>query len=295
MKIIVCLKEVVDPSLSLDAGLRHNMIFGAGVPLRLDPSDSAALALALDLKSSMEKSLEITLLSIGPARVESYLRNGFALGADKIVRIWENGFTRLSSFLKVRLLAAAVSMFGADIIFTGTRSLDTASGVVGPMLAARLSLPCVADVGSLTLDPKGEIITATRHIGRGEREKVECPVPAVITIRGEGKLPYAPLDRFVESRRIDVPVLSLFDLGIPAAEFENEPARFGGQDYPRPRPVKVPPLDASLPAFDRILQLLQGGISRRRKIMLEGNSDEQAERIFRLLLEDGVLKVSHKV
>ena len=53
----------------------------SGLPRRLNPSDAAALALALDLKSA-NPGVEITAISIGEERVESYLRNALALGAD---------------------------------------------------------------------------------------------------------------------------------------------------------------------------------------------------------------------
>jgi electron transfer flavoprotein beta subunit len=295
MKIIACLKEVIDPTLSLDAGLRYITVSREGIPLRLNPADAAALAIALELKSGSGSPVELTLLSIGPGTVESYLRNGLALGADKAVRIWEDGFNGLSSFRKAKLLAAAVSLFGADIVFTGARGLDTANGLVGPLIAARLGLPCIADVSGLEMAADRKTVIATRHVGRGEREKVGCPLPAVITVRGEGRLPCASLDSFIDSRRSEVVLLSAADLGVSAAELENDPIRVTGLGYPRPRPVSVPPLDMSLPAFDRILQLLQGGVSRRQGLMLQGTADEQADLLFRLLIEDGVLKPARDV
>jgi hypothetical protein len=59
---------------------------------------------------------------------------------------------------------------------------------------------------------------------------------------------------------------------------------------PRPRTRKVPTPDSSLPAFYRTLELLKGGISGRRGLMLEGDSEEIADRLFDILLEEGVLK-----
>ena len=45
MKIIVCLKEVVDPTLNIDFGLTNNVVFREGLPLKLNPADAAALAI----------------------------------------------------------------------------------------------------------------------------------------------------------------------------------------------------------------------------------------------------------
>ena len=291
MKIIVCLKEVVDPALSLDFGLRNRVAFREGLPLRLNPNDATALTMALGLKPPDEgNQAEITLVSIGPERVESYLRNGLALGADKAVRIWGEDFTELSPHRKARLLTGAISLYGADLVFTGARSLDTGNGQVGPLMAGWLGLPCISDVVSIEIDEEQNSVNLIRDIGRGERERVRRSFPAVITVRGEGKLPYASLDRLIESRYGEVTRLSPADLGISGEELHNDPTIVTDLVYPRPHPRKVPPLDSSLPAFYRILQLLEGGISKRKGLMLQGSSEELAEQLFELLKEEGVIR-----
>ena len=291
MKIIVCLKEVIDPTLSLDFGLRNSVIFNEGLPLKLNPNDAAALAMALDLKSPEAGfPVEITVISIGPARVESYLRNGLALGADKAIRIWEEDYNVLSSYQKARLLSGAIKLSGADLVITGARSLDTGNGQVGPLIAGQLDFPCICEVVSIELNAAQNNVILIKDIGRGEREKIQCTLPAVITVRGEGKLPYASLDRLIESKYGEVTLLSPADLGISSFELKNDPTRVTDLAYPRPRSVKVPPLDTSLPAFYRILQLLEGGISKRKGRMLQGSSEELAEQLFQLFLDEGVIK-----
>jgi len=108
MKIIVCLKEIIDSTISLGSGLRNVVVFREGLPLTLNPHDAEALAMALAFRSPYNESpVEITLVSIGPERVESYLRNGLALGADRAVRIWGEGFESLSPYQKAVLLSGA--------------------------------------------------------------------------------------------------------------------------------------------------------------------------------------------
>jgi electron transfer flavoprotein beta subunit len=287
MKIIVCLKEVIDPALSL----RNSAVFKEGLPLKLNPYDAAALAMALELKWAQAGTpVEITVISIGTDRVEGYLRDGLALGADKAIRIWEEGFDGLSAYQKARLLSGAVKLLGADLVFTGSRSLDTGNSQVGPLLAGWLGLPCVGEVASIALNAERNSVILIKDIGRGERERLQCPLPAVITVRGEGKLPYASLESLIESKYREITLPSPADLGISATELKNDPTRTTSLAQPRPKPVKVPPLDTSLPAFYRILQLLEGGISRRKGRMLTGSSEELAEQLFRLFLEEGILK-----
>ena len=294
MKIIVCLKEVIDTNLSLDFGLRNELVFREGLPLRLNPNDAEALAIALGLKPTGKGSpVEITLISIGPERVESYLRNGLASGSDRAIRIWEEDFMELSSHQKAKLLSKAVSLSGADLVLTGARSMDTGNGQVGPLIAACLDLPCVTEVVSLELDKEQKSINLTKDIGRGEREIIQCTLPAVIAVKGEErKLPYASLDKLLESKYSEITLLSPADLAIFPAELKKDPTRVTGLTYPRPRPKRVPTPESSLPAFYRILKLLEGGISRRQGMILQGSSEELADQLFELLIAEGVIKPS---
>ena len=111
-----------------------------------------------------------------------------------------------------------------------------------------------------------------------------CSLPAVITVKGgEGKLPYASLDKVLESQQNEVSLLSLADLGISPLELNNGAIKVGGLSFPRPRTRKRPAPESSLPAFYRILKLLEGGVSKRQGIMLEGSSAEMADQLFELL------------
>jgi electron transfer flavoprotein beta subunit len=289
MKIIVCLKEVIDPTLSLDNGLRHRFVFHEGLPHRLNPSDAAALALALDLKAT-NAGVEITVVSIGAERVESYLRNALALGADKAARIWDESFSEISPYQKALLLSAFASISGTDLVLTGVKSLDTANGQVGLMLAARLGFPCVVNAVSLDFNTGDNSLNIVKELGRGEREKLRCPLPAVVAVKGEGKLPYAPLDKFVDSQSTEITMFSIADLSVSPATLENDPVKVTGLAFPRPPTVKAPPLDSSLPAFYRILQLLEGGIVKRKGTIFQGSPDALAEQLLQLFLKEGVLK-----
>ena len=291
MKIIVCLKETIDTGLNLEPGLRHGVVFREGLPLLLNPDDASALSLALGLRPlSGETTVEIVLISIGPERVEDYLRQGLALEADKAFRIPSEGMDSLSPYRKAALLAGAVNMLGADLVLAGSKSLDNGSGQTGPLIAARLSFPCVVDAIEVELEEEMQFIKVTRDIGRGMREKLRCTLPAVLAVKGEGRLPYASLDRVTDSMSEEIDLLTPTDLGITPTQMEFEPLRVTGLLQPRPRTRRVPTPDSSLPAFYRILELLKGGISVRQGLMLEGDSEAIADRLYEILLEEGVLK-----
>jgi electron transfer flavoprotein beta subunit len=294
MRIIVCIKEVVDSNLNLGYGQVDEELRQKGLALRLNPNDAEALAEALILKErEKDAQVEITVISISPEGVECYLRDGLALGADRAVRIWGEDLKELSPYQKAKVLSKAISLFNADLILTGAKSMDNATGQVGPLIAAWLDLPCVCEVVGFQLEGDRKSITVLRNTDRGVQERVLSTLPAVLTVEGQGrKLPYASLDKILESKYAQVTLLSLSDLGISSAELANDPTKVVGLSFPRPRPKKIPTPESSSPAFNRILMLLQGGILKRRGKMLAGNSDELADQLFELLIEEDIIRLT---
>jgi electron transfer flavoprotein beta subunit len=229
-------------------------------------------------------------MSLGPERVEQYLREALALGADKAIRLWGEDLAELSPYQKSRLLSRATSLLNADLVLTGASSLDNASGQVGPFIAARLNLPCVVGVTEFQLEGDGKSSTVTRSLDRGVREKVTSDLSAVFTVEGSGgELPYASLDKLLESQSAPITLLLPSDLGISATELASDPTRVTGLSFPRPRPRKVPTPASSLPAFDRILKLLEGGIPKRQGRMLQGNREELVNQLYELLVAENII------
>jgi electron transfer flavoprotein beta subunit len=287
VRIVVCVKEVVDAGLNLAFGRVSNELWQKGLAFRLNPNDAGALTAALEEKSK-DAQVEITVISLGPERVGDYLREALALGADSAVRL--RAEDQLSPYQKAAVLSQAVSRYQPDLILTGAASLDNASGQVGPLVAARLGLPCIVGVTEFQLDSTNRSATVTRNIGRGARERLLSPLPTVLAIEGSGRaLPYASLDKLLESRSSPITVLSLSDLGISAAGLASDPTRVTGLSFPRPRPRKVPTPASSLPAFDRILKLLEGGIPKRQGKMLQGSRDELVNQLFDLLVAEDII------
>jgi electron transfer flavoprotein beta subunit len=282
---------VVDSKLNLVFDPRTGELFRKGLAFRLNPSDATALAQALSLKNQNDAPVDIVLISIGPERVEYHLRDGLARGADSAVRIWGEDLEELSSHQKARVLSRAVSQFGADLVLTGARSLDKATGQVGPLTAAWLDLPCVTDAVSFQPDQEKKSLTVVKNIGKGARESIQCSLPAVITITGEGSgLPYASLNMILESRLIQITRLSPADLGISPTELKEDPTRVTRLACPRPRPKKVSTPESTLPAFDRILMLLRGGLTRRQGKVFQGSGEELVDQLYELLVAEGVIK-----
>jgi electron transfer flavoprotein beta subunit len=200
MKIAVCLKEVIDTTLDLAYSRVADVQFQKGLSYRANPQDLLALAEALSLKAK-DTGIEITLVSLGPARVEEYLREGLALGVDKAVRIWDDDFQFLSNYQKAGILARTLSLLKPDLVLAGARGLDNGSGVTGPLIAAWLEFPGICEVVGFHREVNGNIFTVTRNSSKRLQEKLLVILPAVFSIADTPvKLPYSSLENIFRER-----------------------------------------------------------------------------------------------
>jgi len=293
MKIVVCLKEVIETGVNLGYGQVPPALMQKGLTYKLNPNDAQALAEALKLKKR-DPGVRVTLVSVGPESADSYLRDGLAAGADEAIRIWDEDLSEITPYQTAGILAGAVKLLNADLVLAGAKSLDNASGLVGPMMAAWLETPCVCEAISFQVETDKPYLTITRNVTKGIQEKVLAALPAVITIAGSTeKLPYSSLEKILSGREADIRCLSLAEIGISRQELQKDRTRITGLSFPRPRPRSVP-YDSSLPAFYRILALLQGGISKRRGELLQGNTETLVNQLFELLVKEEVIKPATK-
>ncbi len=285
MNIIICLKEVIDTRLNLGYGQVSNALFQKGLSYHLNPQDAGALSQALKIKAQ-NSTHQITLVSLGPERVDNYLKEGLAQGSDKAVRIWEDGFQFISTYLKARILARAVSLMDADLVLTGAKSLDNGSGLVGPLMAAWLKMPCICEATWFQVENGNHAVTVTRNIRKGVREKLLATLPVVLALSNNAEsLPYVSMGKLLASQETKISQLSLADLGIAPVELQKDPVPVRSLSSPRPRP-KAAPLDSSLPAYDRILALLQGGLSKRSGQILQGNTDDLVNQLYTYIMKE---------
>jgi len=107
----------------------------------------------------------------------------------------------------------------------------------------------------------------------------------------EGRLPrYPSIDAVTAALSATVEIWGLPELGLPFWEIGATGAYLATAEFgvPRPDPVRVVTPDPQLPAFERILSLLSGGIKAREGRMHFLSADETAAGLWRILSEEGL-------
>src|SRR6195952_2574617 len=189
MKILVCIKQVPQK----DAPLKLNE---SGTWIREDVSyevnEPDAYALEEALRQKEKHGGEVVVISAGPARSQTVLREALAKGADRAIHLEDAAFVGLDAFSTARAFAAAIKDEQFDLIFTGLQSDDYGYAQTGVILAQILGWPHATII--MQIDKSDSGIKVKRELEAGFFQHVDMPLPAVLTIQsGINKLRYATL------------------------------------------------------------------------------------------------------
>jgi electron transfer flavoprotein beta subunit len=210
MKIVLTLKQVPDREYPLRLGPDGVLQEDSQLQYVMNESDACALEEALCLKDKL--GAEIVVVSVGPPRVESMLRDALARGANRAIHIHCDEQPSRDALGIAELLFAVIRPENPDLVLTGMQSDDLGQGQTGIILATLLGIPYATMILEFQLDHG---LTATRELDEGWLQEVSMPTPALLTVQsGHRKLRYATLLELKRSKakpltRVDAAELNL--------------------------------------------------------------------------------------
>lgn len=240
MKILVCMKQIIDPEVPVRD-------FRIDEARRQAERGSASLVTNIFCENALETALQfreanpevkITALSYGAASAEESLRKALAMKADSAALVLNQEREHPDPLTVARVLAAAAGKLGPfDMVLVGRESGDWGSGQTGALLAEELGVPCVAFVDKI--ERVGAKLRVKRQTDSGS-EVLEVEPPVVLTITNdEHNVPRIPKIRDVMmSGRQPLTKLSANDLGLDAA------ALGGGNGYYEVVKLSIPQKDS---------------------------------------------------
>jgi electron transfer flavoprotein beta subunit len=222
MKIIVCVKEVMDPDAvnnyavagRLEIGADGKSLTQTAIPKLMNGYDEQAIEAALRLRDA-GVDFTLTVISAGN-EPDKMLKHAAALGAQEIIAInIDPG--NLDHHSVATLLAAQIETSGgADLILCGRQASDDDQGVVPALVAESLGMPVVTVARAVELE--GEKLRVTRVTADGD-EVVEVGCPAVVTISNEiGDPRYPTASAKVKARRVKPTVVTPADLNLDESQ-----------------------------------------------------------------------------
>ncbi len=227
MKIAVCIKRVPVMDVRFTIAPDGTTINEVGLKFDVNDFDLWAVEAALQLKEKAGQG-EVVVVALGPPAAEEQIRKALSMGADRAIRL-DAARVPPDGVAIAHALADELRGGGYDLILFGRVAVDSSNGVVGPVVAGLLDLPCVTAVSKL--DIKGDRGTAQREL-EGAQEVVQFPIPAVLTI-DEGlnkeRLPTLKGIMAAKKKPLVVKPASLGKLLVSVRRLELPPDRAGGR------------------------------------------------------------------
>jgi electron transfer flavoprotein beta subunit len=203
MKILVCIKQVADPEGPVSA-TGGRIEYGDHPGWRMNRYDEYALEEALQIGEAFSGTF-VDVVSVGPLRAEITIRRSLEIGAGGGIHILTGEEGVADPARIARLIASYAEGEAYDLILCGVMSEDDMNGQTGPMIAARLGLPCATAVLALMVNSTAKTVSAEREIDALTREDVVLTLPAVITVQsGINKPRYPLLSHVLRARSQDL-------------------------------------------------------------------------------------------
>jgi electron transfer flavoprotein beta subunit len=214
VKIGVCVKQVPakDAPLALVDG--SAWIRESDIGFETNEPDGFALEEALRLKE--KHGGEVVAISMGPERAKQTLKEALAKGAERAIHLFDPEFFRLDPLTSARSFAAAIQSEPFDLILTGLQSDDQGFGQTGVLVAELLGWPHATII--MAIEATGTSLKLKRELEGGWFQRVEVPLPAVLTIQsGINKPRYATLKGIMAAKKKEIATVDRASLGVADA------------------------------------------------------------------------------
>ena len=252
MKILVCVKQVPETEASIvidtsNRGIQKDLID----EWKMNRYDEAAVEEALQIKDAFPDTT-IDIISVGPPRVETAIKRSIGMGADSGIHIVTDDEDNPDPFDVASWIAVYARTY--DLILAGVMSEDSMQGLVGPLIAENLVLPCVTAVIYEKLGPEKKHVYIEREIEGGFREQLEINLPAVLTVQtGINQPRYPSLSNLLRANKTEL-------VTADAAKLEHLAQRLKVVQLTYPRKL-------------------------RAALFLEGSRQDKAEQLLQILHE----------
>ena len=214
MKIIVCIKQVLDTGAKIE--MQEEKVVASGSPYIINPYDEFALEEAIRIKSALPDS-EVTVFSLGPESVQEILKRALAMGADHAIHILDPLFDGLDNSLIAKILAKAIQKNSFDLVLCGRQAVDDDMAQVGPALAVLLEIPFITIVTKIQFSENFQTADITRQIEGGSEIQKNRSLPFLVTCqKGLNEPRFPSLKGIMAAKKKEIQKISASDLQLDA-------------------------------------------------------------------------------
>lgn len=214
MKIVCCVKHVPDTNTQVQLAPDKKNILRESISYVLSPYDEFAVEEALRIKEKIEGTT-VTIITVGPERVDQVLRTGLAMGATDAIHIVDEKGTITDPLVVAKCLAAMIKEGGYDLIFCGRQAVDDDASQVGSALASILGIGSITLATKVTLNATGKSVSVEKVIEGGTKQTIVGALPLLITAqKGLNEPRFASLPGIMKAKSKPVTKKKAEELGV---------------------------------------------------------------------------------
>ena len=207
MNILVCIKQV--PDMESKFKIDGTWYAPEDLAWRMNEYDEYGVEQAVQLKEKAGEG-DITVLCIGPKRVQETMKKALAMGCDRGVHINDEQYAHKAPNQIASIIAEFAKDKNFDVIFCGMQSQDRGSGQVGILVAESLDIPGISTI--VDFGYNGGTIEVKRELEGGTKALVSTTVPALLTCQlGLNTPRYPTLPNIMKAKKKEL-------LSIPVEE-----------------------------------------------------------------------------
>lgn len=187
MRIVVCLKQVIDPltpasTLVLDKEEKRVKV-GTSAPPVINGFDEQALEAALRVREAV-KEVEIVCVAVGDRFNTDVMKRSLAVGADQLILVQDPSLATWNPYPIAAALGAVIRQIGgADLVLCGRQGSDWDNAVTPFILADLLELPMLTLAKSIRIEA-GKQVRIERVLANGSMA-MSAELPALVTVTSE--------------------------------------------------------------------------------------------------------------
>jgi electron transfer flavoprotein beta subunit len=209
MKVLVCVKRVVDFNVKIRVKADGSGVDLANVKMSMNPFDEIAVEEAIRLREAGTAS-EVIAVSIGPQQSQETIRTALAMGADRGILVKHDGV--IEPLAVAKILKAVVEQEKPELVILGKQAIDDDCNQTGQMLAALLGWSQGTFASKIKID--GSEAHVTREIDGG-LQTIKIKLPMIVTADLRLNQPrYASLPNIMKAKKKPLEEKTPEDLGV---------------------------------------------------------------------------------
>jgi electron transfer flavoprotein beta subunit len=209
MKILVCVKRVVDPNVKVRVKADHSDVDIEHSKMSVNPFDENAIEEAVRLKEH-GFATEVVAVTIGSSKSEETLRSALARGCDRAILV--ESFENYEPINVALVIAEIYKQETPDLLMLGKQAIDDDANQVAQMLAGMLDLPQATFASKVELS--GNSIKVRREIDGGT-QNVQVTMPAVVSADLYLNEPrFIKLPQLMQAKKKPIEKINISELGL---------------------------------------------------------------------------------